>query len=195
MSSLEGDAIHVLAISGSLRRASSNTALLTAAALLAPAGMTVELFDGLDGLPHFNPDREHEPHPALERLRRTVAACDGLIFSTPEYAHGVPGSLKNALDWLVGGHEITNKPVAVLNPSPYSTFAVASLVETLRTMSGRVVEEASIVLSLRSSRLGAEQIAALPEEGPAIGAALRAFARAIEAYRSEPSYLPPARSE
>jgi len=195
MSPGAGVPIHVLAISGSLRRASSNTALLGAAALLAPAGMRIELFAGLDELPHFNPDREHEPHPALDRLRRAVAACDGLVFSTPEYAHGVPGSLKNALDWLVGGDEITNKPVAVLNPSPYSTFAVASLVETLRTMSARIVDEASVVLSLRSSRLGAGEMAAKPEVAPAIGVALAAFARAIEAYRREPSYLPPVRNE
>lgn len=195
MSAPGREPIRVLAISGSLRRASSNTALLGAAALLAPAGMTISLFDGIGELPHFDPDREHEPHPALERLRRAVAACDGLVFSTPEYAHGVPGSLKNALDWLVGGHEFTSKPVAVLNPSPLSTFAVASLLETLRTMSGRVVEEASLALPLRATKLGPEAIAARPDVRPALAAALAAFARAIEAYRRDPSYLPPVRDE
>lgn len=195
MSASGGEPIRVLAISGSLRRASSNTALLGAAALLAPAEMTISLFDGIGELPHFDPDREHEPHPALDRLRRAVAGCDGLLFSTPEYAHGVPGALKNALDWLVGGHEFTNKPVAVLNPSPLSTFAVASLLETLRTMSGRVVDEASLALPLRATKLGAEAVAALPEVRPALADALAAFARAIEAYRRDPSYLPPVGNE
>ncbi|MBK7974666.1 MAG: NAD(P)H-dependent oxidoreductase [Deltaproteobacteria bacterium] len=193
MSSSDRAEIRVLAISGSLRRASSNTALLRAAALLAPPGTTIELFEGLDELPHFNPDREHEACPALDRLRRAVAACDGLLFSTPEYAHGVPGSLKNALDWLVGGHEFTGKPVAVLNPSPHSTFAVASLVETVRTMSGRLVEAGSTTVALRSSKLSPEAIAAHADVAPAIRGALGAFARAIEAYRCDPNYLPPTR--
>ena len=187
--------LRVLAISGSLRRASSNTALLEAAALLAPAGMTIERYDELGELPHFNPDRERDDWPAVDRLRRAVHGADGLLFSTPEYARGLPGSLKYALDWLVGGCEITHKPCAIFHASPSSVHAVASLVETLRTMSCRLVDEASITVSLRSTTLDAQGIAAHPDAAPVIVRALTAFARAIEAYRVDPGYLPPVRHE
>ena len=81
----------LLAFSGSLRKASTNTVLLGAAALLAPDGMTIEIYDGLAGLPHFNPDLDVDPLPAsVADLRARVGAADGLLFSSPEYARGVP---------------------------------------------------------------------------------------------------------
>ncbi len=187
--------VRVLAISGSLRRASSNTALLEAAALLAPAGMTIERYDELGELPHFNPDRERDDWPAVDRLRRLVHGADGLLFSTPEYARGLPGSLKNALDWLVGGYEITHKPCAIFHASPSSVHAVASLAETLRTMSCRLVDDAAITVSLRSTALDAQAIVAHPEVAPILVRALGAFTRAIEVYRGDPGYLPPVRGE
>ena len=95
-----------LAISGSLRLASSNTALLRAAALVAPEGVEIILYRGLGDLPHFNPDLEAAEPPSVTEFREQVRISDGLLISSPEYAHGVPGVLKNALDWLVGGrHE------------------------------------------------------------------------------------------
>src|SRR5439155_26208619 len=98
---LEG-AMQFLAISGSLRHASSNTQLLRAVALLAPPGLRITQFDGLGALPHFNPDLDTDPpSPAVRVLRESIAAADGLLISSPEYAHGVPGVLKNVLDWLV----------------------------------------------------------------------------------------------
>lgn len=98
--------IRLLALSGSLRARSSNGALLEAAALLAPAGMRIEPFAGIGALPHFNPDLEAGALPdAVRALRERVGAADGLLISCPEYARGIPGSFKNALDWLVGGPE------------------------------------------------------------------------------------------
>ncbi|HEX3070122.1 MAG TPA: NADPH-dependent FMN reductase [Thermoanaerobaculia bacterium] len=94
----------IIAICGSLRSQSSNRALLQAAVKLAPEGMEITIYEGLAGLPHFNPDDDEEdttpPQPVAE-LRALLAAADGILISSPEYAHGVPGSLKNALDWLV----------------------------------------------------------------------------------------------
>ena len=99
----------LLGLSGSLRARSSNTEALRAAAMLAPEWATVTLFSGLAGLPHFNPDLDVEgavlPVPVRE-FRAQVDAADALLICSPEYAHGVPGSLKNALDWLVSGAEI-----------------------------------------------------------------------------------------
>jgi NAD(P)H-dependent FMN reductase len=169
-----------LAISGSLRRVSSNTALLHAAARLAPAGVEVVLYGGLGDLPHFNPDLEADEPPTVTDLRAQVRAADGLLISSPEYAHGVPGSLKNMLDWLVGGDEFVYKPVALLNAAPRSTHAQASLAETIRTMSGRLVPEASIAVPLLGTKLDEDGIAAHPEIAAAVRAALEAFAQAIE---------------
>ena len=141
--------VRILAISGSLRAASSNSAILRAAASVAPAHVDVRIFGGIDGLPYFNPDLDRTlDDPALPAavrdFRAEVGASDALLISTPEYAHGVPGVLKNALDWLVGGSEMPEKPIAVLNLSPFSTHAHASLVETLRTMSARLVDDAAL---------------------------------------------------
>ena len=93
--------MRILAISGSLRSRSTNTELLVALASLAPADVVVELYDGLDRLPHFNPDLEATEPEAVMDLKRRLASADGLVISSPDYARGVPGSLKNALDWLV----------------------------------------------------------------------------------------------
>src|ERR1700710_47156 len=140
--------IRILAISGRLRAGSSNTALLRAAAELAPAGVEIEIYDGLGDLPHFNPDLEANEPPAVTDLRDRVRRADGLLISSPEYAHGVPGAMKNALDWLVGGEEFIHKPVALLNASPRSHHAQESLAETITTMSGRLVAAASVAIPL-----------------------------------------------
>jgi chromate reductase, NAD(P)H dehydrogenase (quinone) len=170
----------ILAISGSLRAASSNSALLRAAALLAPADVEIDLYKGLGGLPHFNPDLEGAEPPAVTDLRARVRESGGLLFAVPEYAHGVPGALKNLLDWLVGGEEFIYKPIALFNASPRATHAQASLRETIRTMSGRIVEEASIPVPLLGKVLAPHAIAADPELSGLIREAIAAFVRAIE---------------
>ena len=171
--------MRILAISGSLRAVSSNTTLLRAAALLALEGMEIVLYGGLADLPHFNPDLEDaEPSPVTD-LRRQVREADGLLISSPEYAHGVPGSLKNALDWLVGGSEIVGKPIALWNASPRATHAQESLAETLRTMSTRLVPEASIAVPLLARGIDAAGIAGDPELSGPLRTALAAFGRAI----------------
>src|SRR6476619_8230545 len=110
--------------------------------MLAPPSARVRIFDGLAELPHFNPDLDTEGAilpPSVQRLRREIGEADALIISSPEYAHGVPGSLKNALDWLVSSPVMVLKPIAVLNTSSRSTHAYASLLETLRTMSTSLI--------------------------------------------------------
>jgi chromate reductase len=128
--------ICLLAISGSLRRASTNRALLGAVALLAPADMTITIYDGVAALPHFNPDLDVDPLPAMViDLRAQVGAADGLLFSAPEYARGVPGSLKNALDWLVSSDVFPGKPVAFFHASERGVVSQAALRLILETMS------------------------------------------------------------
>jgi chromate reductase len=153
-------AIRVLGISGSLRQASSNTALLDAAAQLAPAGVNFSIFNGLADLPAFNPDLDDDDVPATVRVFRSgLQLSDAIVLSSPEYAHGVPGVLKNALDWVVGSGELIDKPIALINASSRATHAWRSLFETLTTMSARIVLEASATIPLDGRRLTAEGIA------------------------------------
>lgn len=153
----------VLAISGSLRAVSSNGAVLDAVAALASPGVVVVRFKGLAGLPAFNPDLDVEgagPPPAVAVWRAAVAAADALVICSPEYAHGVPGALKNALDWLVSGPDVPGKPVAVVNATTRAHIAHASLIETLKTMSAEVVAAASIALPLGPGQRDRESILA-----------------------------------
>lgn len=152
--------VRVLAISGSLRRISSNGTLLSAAARLAPASVEISSFATLADLPPFNPDLDDDRKTplAVDRFRRTLAAHDAVLISAPEYAHGVPGVLKNALDWVVGSGEFIGKPVAVLNTSRHATHAWNSLIETLTVMSARVVADASIVVPLQGRALDVDGV-------------------------------------
>lgn len=94
----------ILAIGGSLRAASLNTALLRAIARLAPADYAIRIYPGLGELPLFNPDLDADSLPAVTGLRDAILAADVLLLASPEYAHGVSGPMKNALDWMVGMH-------------------------------------------------------------------------------------------
>ena len=173
--------MRLLALSGSLRTASSNTALLEAAAALAPAGMTIAISRLLPELPHFSPDLDADLPPAVRAFRAEVAGADGLLISCPEYAHGVPGSFKNALDWLVGGPEFLHKPVAFLNVSSRGSFALASLRETVSVMTGRISDAGSLTLPLLSGAVTRERVEADPALAALVRGALDAFAAELRA--------------
>ena len=143
----------ILALSGSLRSDSINSALLRAAARLAPPGITVTLFNGLGKLPLFNPDDEGHPPSTVAEFRSLVADADALLIASPEYAHGITGTIKNALDWLVSFEPFAYKPVAVLNASPRAHHADGALREVLRTMAAVIVEPASITIPLLGTKL------------------------------------------
>jgi chromate reductase, NAD(P)H dehydrogenase (quinone) len=153
--------MHILAISGSLRAASSNTAVLRAAALLAPSDVAVTLCDAIAQLPHFNPDLDIAPPPAaVQSWRAAISASDALLISAPEYAHGLPGALKNALDWLVSGVEMTDKPVGLINTTQFAMYAPAALAETLRTIGARVIPDACLTFTQAIRSVSAESICA-----------------------------------
>jgi NAD(P)H-dependent FMN reductase len=136
----------LLALSGSLRATSSNAAILRAVARLA--GTTIETF-ATATLPHFSPDLDVDPLPApVVTLRAAVGEATALVIATPEYAHGMPGSLKNALDWLVSATEPIAKPVLLISASPAgAVHAHAQFVEVLRTMSMQVIDGGAHVFS------------------------------------------------
>jgi chromate reductase, NAD(P)H dehydrogenase (quinone) len=186
---LSGLPVRILAISGSLRRTSSNTTLIHAAADVAPDGIEVRIYTRLAELPPFNPDDDGDrPPAAVAHFRSQIDATAALLICSPEYAHGVPGVLKNALDWLVGSGEIVGKPIALVNASPRAVHAQASLVETLRVMSADLVDEASITIPLSGRTLDRAGIAADGELCGAIRSALIALSRrAVSQTKSQPT--------
>jgi chromate reductase len=182
--------VQFLALSGSLRRTSINSAVLRAAARLAPPSIEVQLCAVLGDLPLFNPDDLDAPGDAVQRLWRAVAQADALIFASPEYAHGVTGTIKNALDWLVSFEPFALKPVAVINTSPRAHHADAALRETLTTMAARLVEPASVSLPVLGAHLDEDGLVDSPELAPAIRALLLALADGVERARGLDAALP-----
>ncbi|HUL91850.1 MAG TPA: NADPH-dependent FMN reductase [Burkholderiales bacterium] len=169
----------VLAISGSLRAASINSALLRAAARLSPPEVEVRLFLTAGELPLFNPDLEAQLPPQVAMLHAEVSASDALLIASPEYAHGVTGTIKNALDWLVSFEPFAYKPVAVLNASPRAHHADMALRETLRTMCAVIVEEASISIPLLGAHLTEDGMVTNPTVSRAINSSLHALHSAV----------------
>ena len=155
--------LELLNLSGSLRQRSSNYELLEAVRILAPSSVKVTAYTGLANLPPFNPDRETEPVPEVLEFRALLERSSVVLISSPEYAHGIPGVLKNALDWVVGSGEFADKPVVLLNASPRATHAQAQLEEVLTTMNARVLREVFVSVNLLGSGLEAAGIVAHPE--------------------------------
>ncbi len=101
----------------------------------------------MEELPYFNPDVEASAVPTIVLdFRAQIGEADAVVICTPEYAHGIPGILKNALDWLVGSLEFPGKAVALVNASTRATHAYESLTEILTTMSARIIFEASLTI-------------------------------------------------
>jgi NAD(P)H-dependent FMN reductase len=169
----------ILAISGSLRAASLNSALLRVVARLAPLDMRVELYQGMGTLPLFNPDLEESVPAPVADLRAQILNADALIIASPEYAHGVTGVMKNALDWMVSCEAFVHKPVVLLNASSRAVHAQAALRETVMMMSARIVEEASITVPILGSHLSEAEMLLHPGISTSLRAALLALHSAV----------------
>ncbi len=169
----------LLALCGSLRAASINAMLLRAAARLAPAGVEVKIAPEIGRLPLFNPDLEAAMPAVAAQFRARVARADALIVASPEYAHGVTGVIKNALDWLVSMEDFADKPAAVWNASPRAHHGDNALREILGTMSAAIVAEASIALPLVGAGIDEQAIVRTPAIAAPIAAALQALAAAV----------------
>lgn len=140
--------IKILAISGSLRQRSLNTALLRAAIDVAPLGIEIQLYERLGDIPLFNPDLEGFEPSSVLNFRTELKTAHGILIASPEYAHGITGVLKNALDWVVGSGEFVGKAVCLINTSSRSTHAYESLKEILKTMDAKISNKASRVIGL-----------------------------------------------
>jgi len=173
----------ILAISGSLRVGSLNSMVLRAAKRLAPNDIEVELYRELNALPHFNPDLEAMNPAVVAEFRARIVSSDALLIASPEYAHGVTGVIKNALDWMVGNESFIDKPVGLFNASPRASIAQAALRETLVTMSARIIDDACVTLAILGSGLDEDGIVARPDLSASIVQALRALHRASHGTR------------
>lgn len=140
--------MNILAIPGSLRSASINAAFCRMVASRARPPMKVHVFSGLGEIPLFNPDLESSPPAPVAGFRERIGDADALLIASPEYAHGIAGVMKNALDWLVSFEGTINKPVALINTSPRAHHAYDALREVLKTMSTCLIEDASLPIPL-----------------------------------------------
>lgn len=170
--------MNILAISGSLRAASSNTRVVEALPKLAQSGVTVSVYRGLGSLPLFNPDLETRLPAPVAELRRAVGAADALAICSPEYAHGVSGALKNMLDWLVPSLEFPGVAVAVINAAPHAHHSVTHLRGTLQVMSARIVEDACVSVPMPGRLENTDEIVLAPDLATPLRAALGAIAAA-----------------
>lgn len=179
--------IQLLGLNGSVRANSSNGRLLAAAVRLTPVGSQLVLADRLNLLPHFNPDAAEATLASNARLAtfvNQVRNCHGLLVSSPVYAGGYPGVLKNALDWLVGSDAFVDKPFVLLNASNRMPSVAASLATVLQTMSGQEIANTSI--NLLGSAATTTEILANPTYVKDIEAALSNFVSAVTASRNQP---------
>ena len=170
--------LSVLSMSGSLRRTSLNGALLDMAVECAPGDTIVIRYGRIGDLPLFNPDLELQRQESVLDLRDRIAKADAILIASPEYAHGISGVMKNALDWMVSTGVFVEKPVALWNASPRSSIALGALRETLRVMAARLVEEAALSLLISPFDEGS-----LPRN-PDPMAMRRALASLVDAARS-----------
>jgi chromate reductase len=138
----------IMAISGSLRTQSKNSIILQKLKVHYKETLNIEIFEGLSDLPHFNPDIEFQNIASVKSFRAKLKAADWVMISTPEYAHGIPGSLKNALDWVVGSGELIDKKVVLLfSSSSNAQFVQEQLIEVITTMSGSINREHCLKIS------------------------------------------------
>lgn len=139
--------VQILAISGSTRKHSTNQVLIDIIAAMYADRLQVVCYEGLSAIPPFNPDLDGPVPPvAVADFRAQVRAADGVLICTPEYAMGVPGTLKNAIDWVVGSMEFSGKPVALITAASMGEQAHQSLVRTLLVIEAHMPENARLLI-------------------------------------------------
>lgn len=148
---------NILCISGSLRQGSSNGKILAYIAQQLNSEANFEVYDGLDGLPFFSPERDTEPaHPNVADFRKQLQQADGILICTPEYAFGVPGVLKNALDWTVSSAEFSRKPLALITASSVGENGHKALLNTFVALDADISEDAKLLIPFIRSKFDAE---------------------------------------
>ena len=147
----------ILAISGSTRKNATNHRLLKAIAEISNDNFDIVFFEELSLIPAFNPDEDDENvAKEVTRFRNLISQSDGVIICTPEYAHGVPGTLKNAIDWTVGSSEFSHKPTLLITASTDGKYGHAALLETLRVIEAKNIDELQLLIPFASTKINGE---------------------------------------
>lgn len=148
---------NIFAISGSLRLGSSNHAILKALGKMAPQNINYTIYDGLSEIPAFDPGLDNDnPPTSVVVLRRLLTESDGIIICTPEYAYGVPGALKNALDWMVSSASFSGKPTALITASTGGENAHEGLIKILGAIDAKLTAETTLLISFVRSKIDTE---------------------------------------
>jgi len=148
----------ILAISGSTRQKSTNLNLLNAIATLFSNQIALTIFEGIATLPHFNPDDTDKEIAEVMHFRQQLRNADGVIICTPEYAHGVPGSLKNAIDWTVSTNEFSHKPTALITASTDGRAGHAALLEILKTIEAENIDQLQLLIQFARTKVDANNV-------------------------------------
>ena len=149
---------NILAISGSTRKQSSNLNLIKAIEKLYANELSIKIYDGLLNLPQFNPDDDTENSPVqVTDLRKQIKEANGILICTPEYAMGVPGSLKNLLDWTVSSSDFSNKAVVAITASSSGQKAHLSLLATLQVIEALINERTQLLISFIKTKVNDRQ--------------------------------------
>jgi chromate reductase len=144
----------IVAICGSTRQNSINHSLIQAITAIGTEDLQISLYDGIGSLPQFNPDDDVED-VAIEvaNFRKQLDKSDGILICTPEYAHGVPGSLKNAIDWTVSSSNFPQKPTMLITASTDGKFGHAALLETLHAIDAKNVQNLQMVIEYAKTKI------------------------------------------
>jgi NAD(P)H-dependent FMN reductase len=147
----------ILAISGSLRNGSTNHNILKYLGTIVPENIEYILYDNLANIPPFDPGLDNEnPPKSVANLRQLLSEADGIIICTPEYAFGVPGQLKNMLDWLVSSSSLVDKTVALITASLGGEYAHASLLLTLGALSAKLSDDTNLLIQFIRSKMDSD---------------------------------------
>jgi NAD(P)H-dependent FMN reductase len=144
----------VVAISGSTRQNSINHSLLKAIVDLSATSLDITIYDEIENLPQFNPDKDNENAPKeVTAFRQQLNSADGVIICTPEYAHGVPGTLKNAIDWTISSCSFPHKPTMLITASTGGHFGHKALLETLRAIEAKNIDNLQLVIPFAKTKI------------------------------------------
>ena len=147
---------NIFAISGSLRAGSSNHTILQFFGKLLPMGMGYTIYESLSTIPAFDPGLHNDTPPAtVAALRKQLADADAVIICTPEYAHGVPGALKNALDWMVSSGSFSGKPTALVTASTGGGDAHEAMIKILNAIDANLKPGTTLLISFIRTKIDA----------------------------------------
>lgn len=175
--------VSVLGISGSLRAGSAHHAIL-AWTLHQLSDISFSIFNGIEAIPNFNPDAdmpEADSHPAVKAFRKAIEAADAILICTPEYAYGIPGALKNALDWTVSSGSFMDKPVGIITASGLGERAHASLLLVMEALNSHIIEQATLLIPYFKSKLDTANEVTDPDTQVQLKRLVKALAASIAA--------------